>query len=270
MGCLRATRPLQLSRLLPRMVEKMQPISRIWHSDKVLWEQEGCHLQDLTTALAHRMPIRPHRRVLCHNHRLVVPHHRLGRLHTQHLRFTIAQEDRLLQRIPQRLLHSTLHLRDTLLLVHDTHLPRLRFHPHHLGIALSRLPSARHLPVILRQVHPSAPLLLDTLQLHLPTICRHRRQNTLLRRRWHRRPRQNIPLLLLRIHQHHQHTHPPHPLTAQPLLLGRPPALLKIRTELRGATLINPVRRGSKKYLSGLCLNSFQNPLFAVLSLLHA
>ena len=80
MGCLRATRPLQLSRLLYRMV-KMQSISRIWHSDKVLWEQEGCHLQDLTTALAHRTPIHPHRRVLFHNHRLEVPRHRLGRLH---------------------------------------------------------------------------------------------------------------------------------------------------------------------------------------------
>ena len=66
------------------MVEKMwQPISHIWHSDKVLWEQEGCHLRDLTTALAHWTPIRPHRRVLCHNHRLEVPRHRLGRLHTQ-------------------------------------------------------------------------------------------------------------------------------------------------------------------------------------------
>jgi hypothetical protein len=79
----------------------------------------------------------------------------------QRLCFTIAQEDRLLQRIPRRLLHSTLHLRDTLLLVHDTHLPRLRFHLRHLGIALSHLPSARHLHVILRQVHLSALLSLN-------------------------------------------------------------------------------------------------------------
>jgi len=199
-------------------------------------------------------------RVLCHNHRLVVPRHLLGRLHTQHLRFTIAQEDRLLQHILQRLLHSTLHLQDTLLLAHDTHPLRLPFHPRHLGIALSRLLSARHLHVILRQVHPSAPLLLDTLQLHLPTTCHHHRQNTLLHRRWHRRPRQNIPLRLLHIHPHHQHTHPHRPLTVQPRLLGRPPALLKIGTELRGVTLINPVRRGSRKCISGPCLHSFQTP----------
>src|SRR5271156_5872001 len=142
------------------MVEKMQPISCIWDSDKVLWEQEGCHLQDLTTALAHRTPIRPHRQVSCHNHHLVVPCHPSGRLHMQHLRFMIAREDRHLQRIPQRLLHSTLHLRDTLLLVHDNSPTSPSFSPT-LGIALSRLLSAPHLHVILRQVHPSAPLLLD-------------------------------------------------------------------------------------------------------------
>ena len=143
------------------MVEKMQPISRIWHLDKVLWELEGCHLQDHTTTLARRTPTRPHRRVLFHNHHLVVLRHLLGHLHMQHLRFTIAQEDRLLQRILQRLLHLTLRLRDTLLQVRDIHLPHLRFHQRHLGIALSRLRSAQHLHVILRQVHHSALLLLD-------------------------------------------------------------------------------------------------------------
>jgi len=42
----------------------------------------------------HLLTIRPHRRVLCYNHRLVVPRHPSGCLHTQHLRFMIAQEDR--------------------------------------------------------------------------------------------------------------------------------------------------------------------------------
>ena len=139
----------------------MQPISRIWRLDKVLWELEGCHLQDHTTALARRTPTRPRHQALFHNHHLVVPRRLLGHLHMQHLHFTIAREDRLLQRILQRLPHSTLRLRDTLLQVHDIHLPRLRFHQRHLGIALSRLRSAQHLHVILRQVLPSAPLLLD-------------------------------------------------------------------------------------------------------------
>jgi len=224
----------------------MQPISRIWHLDKVLWELEGCHLRDRTTALAHRTPTRPHLRALSHSHHSAVPRHLLGHLPMQRLRFTIAQEDRLLQRILQRLLHSTLRLQDTLLQVHDIHRPPLHFHQRLLGIAPSRLHSAQHLHVILRRVHPSVPLLLDTLPPHPPT-CRHRRQNTLLLHRWHRHLPQNIPLPLLHIHQHRQHTHLHHPLTARPHL-GRPPALPKIRTELRGVTLINPVRRGSKKY----------------------
>jgi len=228
------------------MVEKMQPIFRIWHLDKVLWEPGGCHLQDHTTALARRTHTRPRRRVLFHSHHLVVPRHLLGRLLMQRLRFTIAQEDRLLQRILQRLPHSILRLRDTRLQVHDIRQRRLRFHQRRLGIALSRLHSAQHLHVILRQVHPSALLLLDTLPLHPPT-CRRRRRNTLLRRRWHRHLPQNIPLPLLHIHQHLQHTHPHHPLTARLHLLGHPQALPKIRTELQGVTLINPVRRGSRR-----------------------
>ena len=144
----------------------MQPISRIWHLDRVLWELEGCHLQDPITALARRTPTRPRLRALFHNHHLAVPRHLLGHLHMQRLRFTIAQEDRLLQRILQRLLHSTLPLRDTHLQVHDIHRPRLHFHQRLLGIVLSRLRLVQHLHVILRQVHPSAPLLLDVCVLY--------------------------------------------------------------------------------------------------------
>ena len=144
----------------------MRPISHIWHLDKVLWELEGCHLQDRTTALAHRTPTHPHLRALSHSHHSAVPRHLLGHLPMQRLRFTIAQEDRLLQRILLRLLHSTLRLQDTLLQVHDIHRPPLHFHQHLLGTVLSRLRSAQHLHVILRRVHPLVPLLLDVCPLY--------------------------------------------------------------------------------------------------------
>lgn len=166
----RATQPPQPSRLLHLMAAKTQLISHILRLDKVRWEQVGCHQRGRTTAPAHQTPTHPHRRVLSHSHRLAVPRHLLERLHTQHLHSTIVHEDRPPQHILRRLLHSTLRLRDTLLLAPDTHLPRLHSHQRHLGIVLNRLRLAQRPHVTLRQVHPSAPLLLD-----VGVLCSERR-----------------------------------------------------------------------------------------------